>query len=76
MKEIKITVRADENFTPAQLMKRYADQTAGVKFQRGYWGDAQLIIEGQCYSYHHWGITATEGRCCVMLFLHPVEVLH
>ena len=57
MKEIKITVRAGENFTPAQLMKRYADQTAGVEFQRSVYGNAKLSIEGSAYYYHRWKIS-------------------
>lgn len=46
MKEIKIQVARGENFTPASLMKRYADQ-ADTEFRRSFWGAAELVIEGR-----------------------------
>ena len=73
MKEIKIQVSRGENFTPASLMKRYADQT-GAEFRRSFWGAAGLVIEGRFYQYHHWGITAENGVEIVTLFLE--EVIH
>lgn len=57
MKKIEITVDPGENFTPAGLMKRYADQTPGVEFQRSVYGNAKLSIQGTAYHYHHWQIT-------------------
>ena len=73
MQEIKIYVNPSENFTPAGLMKRYADQTPNVVFNRGHWGAAQLTIAGSVYEYHHWGITSEDGRDCVQLFLRQVS---
>lgn len=73
MKEIRIQVDPRENFTPAGLMKRYADQTAGVQFGRSYWGTAQLTINGNVYEYHHWSITAEKGVPTVTLYLLEVK---
>lgn len=73
MKEIKIKVGQGENFTPASLMQRYAKQTPGVVFSRDYWSNAELTIEGRCYHYHHWGITAEKGETVVMLYLEEVR---
>ena len=54
MKQISLSVRNDVNFTPAGLMKAYADKTPSVVFTRNEWGNARLIIEGEVYEYHHW----------------------
>lgn len=56
MKQISLSVRNDVNFTPAGLMKAYADQTPSVVFTRNVWGNARLIIEGNVYEYHHWSL--------------------
>ena len=72
MKEIKIQVARDENFTPASLMKRYADQT-GTEFRRSFWGAAELVIEGRFYQHHHWGITAENDVETVTLYLEEVK---
>lgn len=74
MKEIKIQVARGENFTPASLMKRYADQTPGVTFEHGRFFTTFLRIDGKTYDYHHWGITAENGVEIVTLFLE--EVIH
>ena len=73
VQEITIYVNPSENFTPAGLMKRYADNTPGVGFKRGYFGEAQLTIDGSTYDYHHWGITHENSRDCVKLFLRQVS---
>ena len=44
MKQIKIQVARGENFTPASLMKRYADQT-GTEFRRSFWGAAERSLK-------------------------------
>ena len=71
MKQIQIQAARGENFTPAGLMKRYADQT-GTEFRRSFWGAAELVIEGRFYQYHHWRITAENGAEIVTLFLEEV----
>ena len=73
MNQIKIQVARGENFTPASLMKRYADHT-GAEFRRSFWGAAELVIEGRFYHYHHWSITAENGIETVTLYLE--EVIH
>lgn len=72
MIQIKLTVSRGENFTPASLMKRYADQTPGVIFHRGYWGAALLAIGSRNYEYHHWSITAENGAEVVTLHCREV----
>lgn len=72
MKQIKIQVSRGENFTPASLMKRYADQT-GTEFRRSFWGAAELVIEGRFYQYHHWSITAENDVEIVTLYLEEVK---
>lgn len=74
MKKIQIELIPGGNFTPSALMKRYADKTPGVAFTRGYYGNAQLVIEERIYQYHHWGITAENDAETVTLFLE--EVIH
>lgn len=69
MKRIQITVKRGENFSPASLMKRYADITPGAEFCRGRWGGALLVIAGTPYTYHHWSITAEDGNEVVTLYL-------
>ena len=73
MKQIKIQIARGENFTPASLMKRYADKTPGVAFTRGYFGNAQLVIEERIYQYHHWSITAENDVETVTLHLEEVK---
>lgn len=72
MKQIQITTTRGENFSPASLMNRYAKQTPGVEFRRSYWGTAQLVIDGQPYSHHHWSITAQDSAEIVTLYLEEV----
>ena len=72
MKEIKIELIPGGNFTPSALMKRYADKTPGVAFTRGYFGNAQLVIEERIYQYHHWSITAENDVEIVTLYLEEV----
>lgn len=72
MIQIKVSISRGENFTPASLMKRYADQTPGTEFRRSYFGNALLQIGGKAYSYHHWSITAENGAEVVTLFCEEV----
>lgn len=74
MKEIKINIDPSENCTPAGLMRRYANDNPGVAFTRSYFHEPQLIIDGNTYRYHHWGITANDGQCVVTLFLSHIHV--
>lgn len=71
VKQVQIQIGGGENFTPASLMKRYADQT-GATFTRDRWGRAELVIDGQPYEYHHWSITSVEGVETVTLHLAEV----
>ena len=73
MKQIKIQIARGENFTPASLMKRYADKTPGAVFTRGYFGNAQLVIEERIYQYHHWSITAEYDVETVTLHLEEAK---
>jgi hypothetical protein len=68
MQKIIVQVSHGENFTAAGLMKRYANQN-GVAFQRSRWGDAELVIGGKAYRYHHWSITANNKNDLVTLYL-------
>ena len=72
MKQIQLQAARGENFTPAGLMKRYADQT-GTEFRRSFWGAAELVIEGRFYQYHHWSITAENDVETVTLHLEEVK---
>lgn len=58
MKEIKVLTNPRENFTPAGLMYRYADQTPGVELQYTQYGDSQLVIHGTVYDYVSWDISS------------------
>ena len=71
MKQITVTVQHGENFTAASLMKRYANQT-GAEFRRGFWGAAELVIDGITYHYHHWSVTTENGAETITLFLEEV----
>lgn len=73
MKAIQILTEPRENFTPWELMYRYAQQTAGAQFARGHFGEARLLIAGRVYQYHHWMITAEGGREIVTLYLEEVS---
>lgn len=72
MKSIQIHTNGGENFTPAGLMHRYAQQTAGAQFARGHFGEARLLIADCVYQYHHWMITAEGGHEIVTLYLEEV----
>ena len=72
MKTIQIITEPRENFTPSGLMSRYAQQTPGIQFARGYFGEARLLIARCVYQYHHWMITAEGGREMVTLCLEEV----
>ena len=69
MKSVLVLVNTDRNFTPASLMQIYARQAAGALFERGRFGEAQLILSGTAYRYHHWSI----GEGVVTLFLEEVS---
>ena len=73
MTQIKLTVSRGENFTPASLMKRYADRTPGVVYYTSYWGNARLALDGIEYQYHHWSITAENGADVVTLYFEEVK---
>ena len=49
MKAIQILTEPRENFTPSELMYRYAQQTAGAQFARGHFGEARLLIADRVY---------------------------
>lgn len=68
MKKIVVVTRS-ENFTPADLMKQYADLNPNVSFSRSFWGNARLTIEGLKYRYHHWDIIPEDSRTIVVLSL-------
>lgn len=72
MKAIQILTEPRENFTPSELMYRYAQHTPGIQFARGYFGESRLMIAGRVYQYHHWMITAEGGRETVTLYLEEV----
>ena len=44
MKSVLVLVNTDRNFTPASLMQIYARQATGALFERGRFGEAQLIL--------------------------------
>lgn len=69
MKQITLNVHNAVNFTPASLMKAYADSTPGVAFTRNVWGSARLIIQGSVYRYHHWDIVRDNDREIITLTL-------
>lgn len=73
MHEIKLYTDPRENFTPAGLMKRCADQTPGVTYGSRFFCVAQLIINGAVHEYDHWSITREGGRDCVTLYLRRVS---
>ena len=73
MKQIKIQVARGENFTPASLMKRYADHTPGVTFEHGRFFTTFLRIDGKTYDYHHWCISAENDVETVTLHLEEVK---
>lgn len=73
MKQICLEVDNGENFTPAGLMNRYAKQNPGIFFYRSFWGNARLSIAGHDYEYHHWMITAENGKTFVTLFIEEVK---
>ena len=73
MKKIQIELIPGGNFTPSALMKRYADKTPGVAFTRGYFGNAQIVIEERIYQYNHWSITAENDVETVTLHLEEVK---
>jgi len=76
MKEIRIPVEPSENFTAASLMMRYAEQTPSVAFQRSLWGNAERIIEGRRYQYHHWGLNSKDAVHLYLLELNTAQELN
>lgn len=42
-----------ENYTPASLMKRYADIQPSVRFGHNKYGSAYIELAGVCYFYDH-----------------------
>ena len=55
MKTVFVLVNADRDFTPRSLMQLYARQNPAAVFRSGLW-NAELVIDGKPYKYHHWQI--------------------
>ena len=55
MKTVIVIVNTNRNFTPRDLMRLYAMQNPAVSFRSGLW-NAELVIDGAVYRYHHWQI--------------------
>lgn len=55
MKTVFVLVNTDRNFTPRSLMQLYARQNPAAAFRSGLW-NAELVIDGAAYRYHHWQI--------------------
>lgn len=68
MKTVIVIVNTDRNFTPRDLMRLYARQNPAASFRSGLW-NAELVIDGTVYRYHHWQIC--DG--CVALSLEKVQ---
>ena len=74
LKEIKITVKSGENFTPNSLMLRYAAMHLGVEFEHQRYFETGLKISGDLYKYDHWKIEPGEdGTETVTLFMRKAE---
>lgn len=73
LKEIRVVMAAGANFTPAGLMRRYAQQTPGAEVVNGPFFDTRLQIGGIPYRYHHWSITAENGAQIVTLYMEEVR---
>lgn len=57
MKTVFVLVNTDRNFTPRSLMQLYARQNPAAVLRSGLW-NAELVIDGKPYKYHHWQICA------------------
>ena len=55
MKTVIVIVNTNRNFTPRDLMMLYARQNPAASFRSGLW-NAELVIDGAVYRYHHWQI--------------------
>ena len=55
MKTVIVIVNTNRNFTPRDLMMLYASQNPAASFRSGLW-NAELVIDGTVYRYHHWQI--------------------
>ena len=74
LKELKLTVKTGENFTPSSLMVRYAALHAGVEFKRLPDFESALRICGDLYKYDHWNVVPGEdGLETVTLFMRKLE---
>jgi hypothetical protein len=59
------------NFTPADLMKVYADLNPRAKFARDHYSSAYLLIAGTRYYYDRYKIEngSDDGSICVTVYL-------
>lgn len=74
LKELRLTVKDGENFTPNSLMVRYAALHSGVEFEHLPYFETGLKIGNDLYKYDHWKIEAGEdGTEAVTLFMRKVE---
>ena len=55
MKTVIVIVNTDRNFTQRDLMMIYARQNPAASFRSWLW-NAELVIDGTVYRYHHWQI--------------------
>ena len=51
-----MTLPSGKNYTPSDLMNRYAKENAGVKFYYDHYFRAILEIAGICYCFDCWNI--------------------
>lgn len=74
MIELKLTVKAGENFTPNSLMLRYAALHAGVELEHLQYFETGLKIGNDLYKYDHWRIEpGDEGTETVTLYMRKME---
>lgn len=63
-------VASGENFTPSDLMRRYAKENSGVEFGYNQYFESELKIAGEVYRYDHWAIKPeSDGFESVTLFM-------
>mgnify|MGYP001624055879 CR=1 FL=1 len=67
--DVHVLVNTEGNFTPADLMRRYAQQAPGVVFDRDPYGKALLYQGGTVWTYDRWNI----GEGFVVVTLEEVQ---
>lgn len=67
--DVSVLVNTEGNFTPSDLMQRFARQNPGAVFDRGPYGEALLHLDGTAWAYNHWNI----GDGFVILTLEEVQ---